>query len=113
MAKRIILLEKTGQRTYRFALWADVPVARRPYYANVDAISAYLDASVAEVDAIKAGAVRELVDTLSGENLTLAQVQALLIARWTAFQNEITNYNPWDRYGSIWDGTSWTAGGVA
>jgi hypothetical protein len=27
--------------------------------------------------------------------------------RWTEFQAYISNYNPWQRTGSTWDGVTW------
>lgn len=116
MPKRVIVLEKlTGPRpAFRMAFWADVPLARQIFYANPAAISAYKDATTAEVALIKTGAVVERVEVVSADPpRTAAQMQAIAEGRWTAFQAEIEADNPWSRYGSSWDGTAWITGGVA
>ena len=114
-AKRIIVLDNpNGGSTYHVALWADVPVARQPFYASPGAVSAWTGASAADNAAIATGAVAEKVisyDTATAE--TLNQLKAVLIAGWTLWQAHITNDNAWARYGTFFDGTTWTAGGVA
>lgn len=113
-AKRIIILDLAAPGRYRYLLWADVPAARQVFYADANKTSAWKDASAGDLTALRTGAVVEYVDvTANVENATLAQVQAGLQNRWTDFQNGITNNNFWQRYGSFWDGTSWTAGGVS
>lgn len=118
MAKRAIVLEQQiddgdARPIFRVVLWADVPVARRPFYAQADATSAYRNATQAEIDAIRTGAVVERQMTVSADPpQTAAQLRALIQDAWTAFQAEITARNPWSRYGTSWDGTTWTAGGV-
>jgi len=37
----------------------------------------------------------------------------IIILELAARQSAITNFNQWNRYGSFYDGASWTAGGVA
>ena len=64
--------------------------------------------------AIATGAVAERViqyDTGAAE--TLNQIKAVMVSNWTAFQAEVTAKNPWARYGTFFDGTTWTTGGVA
>lgn len=113
MAKRVIILDSVGT-LYHVVLWADVPVARQPFYAAQGARSQWNGASQAEHDAIASGAVAERViefNLFSGEGL--AAVRARLQATWQAYQDEIAVHNSWARYGTFWDGTTWTAGGVA
>jgi hypothetical protein len=43
----------------------------------------------------------------------MPQYQAELQLRWQAFQDDVTTNNPWNRYGSTWNGTAWVLGGVA
>lgn len=114
MTRRVIILESKPNNTFRFAMWADVPATRQTFYANASATSAVKDATAAELSAIQSGAIAERV----GESgfigtATVAQVQAALIAAFTAYQTEINNYNPWVRYGTFYDGTSWTAKAVS
>lgn len=40
---------------------------------------------------------------------TVPQIQAALVAEFNAYQARITAANPWQRYGTSYDGTSWTA----
>ena len=114
MAKRVIVLEKQGPGQFRVAYWLAVPASRQPFYANPAATSQWKDASGAEVAQLQSGEVREVVETYSSEGApTLSLVQAAFEERWTNLQAETTVYNPWLRYGSYWDGTTWTVGGVS
>jgi hypothetical protein len=114
--KRIIILEAVpgSAQGYRYALWAAVPAARQPFYANPSKVSAWRNASGAENTALQNGSVVERVESFNNAVvLTLAQVKSQLEARWTEYQDYVTAYNPWDRYGSFWDDTpAWTNGGV-
>lgn len=115
-AKRIIVLDKIDgpQTTYRFVMWADVPLARRPFYADANKVSEWKDASAADNTALQSGAVVERADIVQVvPGSTLASIRAEVQARWTAFQDGVTNNNLWARYGEFWDGTSWTTGGVS
>ena len=115
--KQIIILDRLdlpSDNSFRYALWAAVPVSRQSFYANATAVSAWSGASTAENTAIQAGQIVEKVDHFSAPaGTTIAQIQAILIAAWNVWQNHITNENPWSRYGTFFDGTTWTAAGVA
>lgn len=119
ITKRVIILEQTSAAppTYRYAMWADVPAARQPFYAVKQAtmVSAWKDAAPADTSALQSGAVTERVETTtmqSGD--TLATAMTRLQAIWAAFQAEVTAKNDWARYGSFMDTSNvWTAGGVA
>lgn len=114
MAKRIVILDKQGPGRWTVAFWMVPPAARQVFYAQPGAVSAWKDASGADTASIQTGATVERVETYSAEGSPgLAAVQSALQARWTALQAEIDADNPWVRYGSSWDGTSWTAGGVS
>ena len=115
----IIILDRpepTNQQVYRYVLWADAPVARQPFYATLAGptfASAWRDALAADNAALQNGSVVEKVDTIQVSTAaTLADIRAFLQARWTDFQASIMTINPWQRYGTTWDGTAWTAGGV-
>ena len=111
--KQIIVLERTDNNRFTVAFWLDVPVARRPFYADATATSAYKQASAAEITAIQTGAVKEQTGDFSFPGaLTIANIQALLIAEFTARQLAVNNFNPWNRYGTNFDGTVWTVAGV-
>src|SRR3990167_4414084 len=116
----IIILDRpepTNQRVYRYVLWADVPVARRPFYAALagpTAVSAWKDALAADDTALQSGSVVEKVDTIQvPAGATLAEIRGFLETRWANYQAFITSLNPWQRYGTTFDGSTWTAGGVA
>lgn len=120
MAKRVIILERlpmNGRLAFRYAMWADVPSARQAFYADPNAKSVWTGATAEENAAIASGAVLEQVaeyqDRTSLATETIADVRAALQAAWTAFQNQVTNADvKWSRYGTNWDGTTWTAGGA-
>ena len=112
--KRIVILEQIpGQNvTYKYALIALVPVARRPKYAGVTSVIP--DLTQPEIDAFTSGTVTEKIETISLlPESTLQQIQELLIQRAAAYQTEIDDYNPWDRLGTFWDDdTGWTGNGI-
>ncbi len=122
-SKRIIILENQTQgqlgneapKVFRAAFWADVPAARQSFYVKTATpFSAWPGASGAELTAIQTGQVAErVINAPIAFNATLASAQATLQAMWTDYQAEITAANPWNRYGSFWDGTTWTLGGAA
>lgn len=122
-SKRIIVLDRQlnreitwGNQTPQFwayALWADVPVGRQNFYANAAFQSAVKTISAPDLTALQNGSVVERISVLSVEKGTsIPQLQATLQSIWADFQTEITGYNPWNRYGTFWDGATWTAGGA-
>jgi len=114
MATQIIVLEKqpAAQPVFRVAFWVPVPTARQRFYANAEATSAWADAQAADITALKNGSVVEKVETVSADpGTTIPAIQSRLIARWTALQAELAAETTWQRYGTTYDGTAWTAGG--
>ena len=112
MAKQIIILETTDKGRLRAAFWLAVPAARQPFYANSN-VSAYKDATTQEATALQSGAVKEEVATFVIGGLTAGQIRTLLQGEFTRRQAELNAYNPWARFGTSWDGTTWTNSGVA
>jgi hypothetical protein len=112
MARKIVILELLGDSgDYRVAFWLDVAEARRRFFANPDATSVFLDATQDELAAIQSGAVVEMVERFDRPaGTTQVQLRNALIARHAELQDRITNSNRWNRYGSFYDGTTWTAG---
>lgn len=83
-------------------------------YAQAGKVSAWKDASAADNTALATGAVVERVDSFDVvQGTTLASVQATLIQLQSAFQADINASNPWTRYGTFYNGTAWTNGGLA
>lgn len=117
MAKRVIILDQldTPMLAFQAALWADVPTARQPKYANASFNSAWAGASAGELTALRNGQVAEKVTTISvAPGTALAEIRAQLQAAFTAWQAEVNGRNPWNRYGTYWDDvTGWTPGGVS
>jgi len=94
---------------FNVAFWADVPAARQTFYANPQAKSAWAQATTTDNQNLQSGAVVELVtEAHYVPGTPLAQIETELQGRWQTYQNNITNNNPWQRYGSTWDGTTWT-----
>lgn len=114
MAKQIIVLNRESAGRWQILYWVAVPAARQSFYAVPGAKSAWAGAVQGENDAIAAGQVKEVSETYSIEGTpVLGEVQAALETRWAALQAEVNSHNPWIRYGSYWDGASWTLGGVS
>jgi len=110
----VIVLDQTADdpNTYRFVMWADVPAARQSRYAftstSTGNVSAWTGASTSDNDSLKSGAVTErLLTQRVTPGTSLAAIEAFLQTQWTAYQATVTSYNPWQRYGSTWDGTTW------
>jgi len=114
---QIIQLERTGMpsdNNFRMAFWLDVEPERQAFYANPAATSAFKGITTTELDAIKSGAVVEVIETIDRPaGGTLAEFRAEAQLRLTRLQNELTNRNPYNRYGTRFNGTSWTTVTVA
>src|SRR4029434_8545129 len=115
---RIIILDKPEIRdntnVFRYVFWADVPAARQTFYAQPGAVSAWKNALPADNTNIANGVYAEKVDTLQVPPGTgIAAMQVFLQDKWTTFQADGTALNPCVRYGSTWDGTTWTLTGAA
>jgi len=107
----VIILSQTLEdlNTYNVALWADVPTARQPFYANTGAKSAWGGATATDNQNLQNGSVVEQVVTQRlVPGTPRAQFEALLQTAWQDYQNRITGVNPWSIYCSTWDGTTWT-----
>lgn len=114
MARKIIILESnppgTGEIAFKYALWADVPAARQTRYADPAFETQVVGATAGEVAALRSGAVVERVaEARWNQGTTVAQIQAALVNEFNRFQTQITNTNPWQRYGTSWDGSTWTS----
>ena len=113
----IIVLNRpddSNPNLYRLALWADVPATRQSFYAVNTFVSAWKDATGTDNTNLKNGAVLETVVELTvPSGWTLAQVQSEAESRWQKYQTFVTNRNPWVRYGTTWDGTTWVNGGAS
>ena len=109
----IVILDRTNVRTatYRYLLRAAVPAGRQAYFANVDTTSAYKEATQAELTALKAGEYVEVVREAPFSGMNATQIKAWLEEAQAAFQTKVTadaGWNPWKKYGTAWNGTTWT-----
>lgn len=118
MPRKIIVLEQTAAPSdYRVVFWLDVPAARQFFYANPAATSVVKDATVAELDALKAGAVIEEVGEVEAGGRTGGktdlQAATALVARYNARQAALNASQLLAKYGTFYDGTAWTVKTVA
>jgi hypothetical protein len=113
---KIIVLEKlyNDTQSFRVAFWLDVPTTRWPFFADPARVSVWKNATVEDIDRIKNGEVVEDVEPFQAEaGESLPSVQARLAALHAAKQDILNARNPWVRYGTTWDGTTWVVGGVS
>lgn len=103
---RIVVLESSGRKV-RYLLWADVPASRQKFYANAALTSAWIDAQAADITKLRAGEIVERVVEESPDG-NLAAIKTYLEGKLTAFQAEIDARSNWPRYGTTFDGTSWS-----
>lgn len=95
--------------SFRYVFWVTVPSSRQSFYANPSATSAVKDASSAELLAIQNGQVLEKQDIgMYVAGTSISSIQADLISKWNTYQAYINSANPWQYYGSSWDGSVWT-----
>lgn len=119
MARQIIVLERTGEQAagspirYRVAFWPVVPSVRRAFYADATAISQVAkgtDAITApELTSLRAGEFVEVVEEPQWASGTgVAAIRTDLQARFGILQAELNRDNRYDRFGTAWDGSTWT-----
>ena len=98
MARKIIVLDQVGlpsDSIYNVAFWLLVPTARQPFHANATATSRVVGIQAAELSAIQAGQVVEVVEAVPYVIGTpLSTIQADLIARYNIAQTAVNNQNP-------------------
>lgn len=123
--RRIIVLEMEPRDDsgvhVRYALWANVPAARQPFWQGrqgASFTSSVADGSVSasELTALQSGAVVErTVESEWPPGTTIAFVQSALKQAATDWQVFVNNYNPWARYGTFFDDStnSWNVKSVA
>lgn len=115
MARKAIILERTptpsGSVQYRVAFWPAVPTARQTFYADALFVSAVLDATTPEKNALTSGAMVERVEIMEYPGDTpLATVKVGVVERFATLQAELNARNPWSIYGTFWDSATnaWT-----
>ena len=113
----IILLEQPEPNHFQCVFWIDVPVAKRPYYADSAKTSSYKLASALEVASLRDGSVVEIAEPMNfPPGMPMAIKQNQLEARLTTLQAEMNasgNNSPLGRYGTRYNGTAWIPGGLS
>ena len=118
MAKKIIVVETgtpwPGQLSITCALWATVPANLQVKYTQgTDWKSVYAGATTAEIATIQAGSISERVfSTNVPTGTTVPVIKGILIDAFNIFQNSVTNDNRYQYYGTFYEGTVWTNGGL-
>lgn len=117
MARKIIILDQTGlpsDLTYRVAFWLTVPAARQPFVAKATTTSQVIGITAPELTAIQAGQIIEQINLVPySVGSSVAAITADLVVRYNAAQAQSDSINPWNRYGSFWDGAVWSPVTVA
>ena len=108
----IVVLDRLVPGAWAYILWADVPAARQAFYASAGAKSAWRGALASDLVALQNGSVTEASGLILTPGFTTPQLQAELQARWGDFQAQINATNPWNFYGTTWDGVTWTVAGA-
>lgn len=110
---RIVILERVTKRAYRVVFRTTTPVALQSYYADPAKTALWPDAPAADTTSLQDGSEHEASDHITIEpGATQPEIAALLEATWADFNARVQAYNPWPKYGTRWDGTSWTVEGV-
>lgn len=108
MAQTIIIAEQTGlpsDLNYQVIFWLNVPAARQPYYAkkHATAVSVYREATQQETDAIRAGQIYEVVETIPRlAGTSMVTVKQAARDRLQELQAQLQANNPFNRYGTRW-----------
>ena len=110
--RKIILLDRLAlgsvDESYRVAFWLEVKEERRPFYANPNAASAVKDITPDELGDLRAGRFVEELDSLTKPAAASEQqARAMLEGSYMRRQAELNDRNPYDRYGTYWDGGAW------
>lgn len=110
-----ICLEKSGPNTFKFAIWADVPLARQPFYASTSITSAWRNATSGDIANLQNGAVTERIYKFDVSTTdTVATVEAAMAGTAAQVQLDVSNFNPWVFYGSSLSSSGvWTTTGIA
>lgn len=117
MARQIIILDQPGLPSdlrYNVCFWLAVPVARQSFYVNATFKSRVIGITGPELSALQDGSVVEQVQEANYPLGTgIGAIAADLVSRFTAAQSAFNTMNPFNRYGSFYDGASWTQVTVA
>ena len=117
-ARSVIILEQISAAppVYTYLLRADVPLARQSLYARPGYKSLFQPIAPdtdPDAAALIAGSVVEKIETLTVlPGTTIPQIEAELVSRQTTYQAAVTSATTWVRYGTFFNGSTWTPQGV-
>lgn len=116
MARQVIFLEDmtpddAGSVNQQVAYWIDPRTSQQAFFAQAGATgrSAVKDATTLELEALRTGAVTEVVETIvmpSGTSRGALENESQ--QRYNALRNAIRGSTRFRWSGSSWDGTTWT-----
>lgn len=105
---------ESSDLSINYVLWLSVPAGKEVIYANLDAVSVVKDVTQGELDALKAGQVIEKKRKINlPKESTITSIKSALEEIYNSDQSLINSRNTYKYYGSFWDGTTWTLGGIA
>lgn len=114
--KKIIILEKVLQTNYfevRCLFWLAVPAKQQTYRVDTTIVSQFKGISATELQDLKDGKVFEIEYRGSyPSNASNNSIASDLQSKYAIEQTKLNNDKKFNLYGSYWDGTSWTMGGV-
>lgn len=116
MARKIIILERVDEPSdlnFNVVFWLSVKASRQTYNADGLKVSIVKDATAQEIQDIKDGKIIEVLEKASFQASTAsADVRTKLVARYNELQADLDAKNPWNFFGTYWDGTVWNSGGA-
>lgn len=117
MARKIIVLDQTpagNDIVFGVAYWLDVPAARQALLANPGTRSRVSDITPGELTALQNGSIVEQGDTIQfAANTSLGAMETELQSQFATRQAALNADKTKQRYGSAWDGTTWTIKNIA
>lgn len=113
--RRIVILERVAEPSdynFKYILRANNLSKLKDFFKA--STSLLKDASPDELAEVQAGLVVEIQDIANyKEGTDLLTIEQDLERKLISFQDQINSRNPFKLFGSSFDGTSWTIGGIA
>ena len=116
MSRKIVILERINEPSdydFRFVLRATYNPKFVDFKKDPNRKSILADAAQDETDEMIGGLVEERLGTVSYKpGMATDDIKADLESKLVDFQAEIDSRNPFKLFGTSFDGTKWTDGGV-
>jgi hypothetical protein len=94
----------------RYILWVPVPAALQNTYFRPGAISVWPFAETIENQAIANGERVEIIGSLRAVDVSQAEIEDALEARWTRFRDNLLAQVAWPYTNKFWTGVEWIQG---